>query len=606
MTRQILQKLRGSRLWSRLQRRHLVWSAAAGIALAIAYNAALPLIFSTTDARMTMERMLDAWSGGKSRIGGEPEIRFWPEPLLTLPAVTIVSNGPNARPLAEIGRITATFSLLSALRGEQAFDEITLIDPVVTIERGAEGALNWQKPHWLASPEGATPEAEPTIGDIAIENGRLRVLDHGTGNGVDVPGIAGTVKWPAFAGRLSAQFSTTIGGEELAWAFVCDEPLALFAGRIAPLKTSLTSAPLIFSFEGTGKLSTQPFASGHLQMSASSLAALVAWYRGTSETTLPAGEFSIDTRLTTGEETLKLDDLQLTLGGAAATGVLDVGLPAGEAPQIDGTLAFDRIDLNGLPALALEPSEHDDRLVRMARSLAGAWRADIRLSSQEVLVGPLHLTDVAAGVMIDGSRASLDIGDSTYANGTLSGRAVLSEKGLERGGKLQLSLKNADFAAVLESFGLKGPVPTGNGNLNIDIATGRPFWETGITDVFGELTYSLTNGSVADFDVHAFTDLVRKGEFFSLSEASDGAFDFRTADIEASFGNGTARLDRADFVGASGTISVTGVIPYRSGSLALAGTLSTPDGAAEPLQFFVGGSWPNAVISPLSVLVGPK
>lgn len=218
----------------------------------------------------------------------------------------------------------------------------------------------------------------------------------------------------------------------------------------------------------------------------------------------------------------------------------------------------------------------------------------------------MHLTDVAAGVMIDGRRVSLDIGDSTYANGRLSGRAVLSEKGLEQGGKLQASLKNADFAAVLDRFGLKGPLPTGRGVLSIDLATGRPLWETGITDVFGRLDYSLTDGSLAGFDVRAFTDLVRKGEFFSLSQASDGTLDFRTADIEASFGGGTARLDRAAFTGPAGTISVTGVVPYRSGSLALAGTLASPADDDEPLQFFIGGSWPNAVISPLSVLLGPN
>ncbi len=238
--------------------------------------------------------------------------------------------------------------------------------------------------------------------------------------------------------------------------------------------------------------------------------------------------------------------------------------------------------------------------------MSGGWRLDVRLSSQEVLAGPLHLTDVAAGVMIDGSRVSLDIGDSTYANGRLSGRAVLSEKGVGQGGKLQVNLKDADFAAVLDSFGLKGPVPTGRGVLSVDLATGRPLWEAGVADVFGRVDYSLTNGRLADFDVHAFTDLVRKGEFFSLSQASDGTLEFQTADIEASFGGGTARLDRAAFVGPAGNISVTGVVPYRSGSLALAGTLAAPEAGKEPLQFFIGGSWPNAVISPLSVLLSPK
>lgn len=202
MTRKMFQILRDSRLWARLRRRHLVWSAAIGIALAAAYNAALPLVVSTTEARATMERMLDDWSGGKSTISGEPEVRFWPEPLVTLPATTIVSTGPEPLRLAEIGRITASFSLLSALRGEQALEEITLVDPVITLERGADGAVNWQKPDWLVPPGNAMPRDEAPFGDITIENGRFRVVDRlaATGEGVDVAGISGTLKWPSFGG----------------------------------------------------------------------------------------------------------------------------------------------------------------------------------------------------------------------------------------------------------------------------------------------------------------------------------------------------------------------------------------------------------------------
>ncbi len=606
MTRLIRKISRVLRL--RLRRRHFVWSAAVGIALAIGYNAALPLLVSTTGVRAMMERTLDSWSGGKSRINGEPGIRFWPEPLLTLPSATIQSTGPEPRPLAEIGRITASFSPLSALLGEPTLEDISLVDPVLTIERRADGTINWQKPQWLAPPEAAAAPQESPFGDIAIINGRLRVLDRMTGgNDVDIPGISGTIKWPSFAERLSAQLSARLGGEEVAWAFVCEDPLSLFARRNAFLKTSITSAPLTFSFEGVGNLSSVPFASGHLQLSATSLATLVGWFKGTSPATLPPGGLSIDTRVTTGEKTLKLDDLEFTMGGASATGVLDIALQDGKAPSLEGTLAFDRIDLNGVPVTALTPLGRNDRLWRLVQSFVGAWHTDVRLSSQEVLAGPLHLTDVAAGVMIDGKRASLDIGDSNYANGSLSGRAVLSEEGLEHGGRLQARLKDADFAAVLGGFGLNGPVPDGRGILSIDIGTDRPVWATGIGDISGNLTFSLTNGSIAGFDAHAFADLVRKGEFFSLSQANEASFDFQAANIKASFADGTARLDRADFVGASGQMSVAGVVPYRNGSLALAGTLETeaPSGN-QPVRFFVGGSWPNAVISPLSVLVAPK
>lgn len=593
----------------RLRGRHIAWSASAGVALAIGYNAAMPLLVSTTDVRATMERMLDGWSGGRSTISGKPEIRFWPELEVTLPSVKIVSSGPEPRPLAQIDRITASFSLFSALRGESALDDITLVEPTITIERRADGTTNWRRPHWLTAPEAETQEDDSPFGDITIENGRLSISDALSGDsaGIDLSGISGTVKWPSYTERLSAQFSTALGGQQVAWAFVCDRPLALFAKRNTPIKTSVTSAPLTLSFEGIGNLSLTPFASGHLQLSAPSLATLVAWYRGSADVVLPPAGFSIDSKVTTDGKTLKLDELQLTMGGAAATGVLDVALPGGGSPHIAGTLAFDRIDLNGLPASMPARPDRSDRLWQMAESYINGWRTDLRISAQDVLVGPLHLEDLATGVMIDGGRASLHIGDSTYAGGSLAGRAQLSAKGLGNGGRLQLTLKDADFAAVFADFGLNGPMPVGNGILNLDVASARAFWETATGDLSGRLTYSLRNGSLAGFDVHAFTDLVRKGEFFSLSQASDATFDFQTADFEASFADGTARLDRARFVSPSGTMSVTGIIPYRNGSLAFAGALEDASAAdGQPLRFFVGESWPNAVVTPLSALVGPN
>lgn len=229
---------------------------------------------------------------------------------------------------------------------------------------------------------------------------------------------------------------------------------------------------------------------------------------------LPAGAFSIDAMVATGETTLKLDELQLAMGGATATGVLDVAFPAGDTPRIEGTLAFDSIDLNGLSLPTAKPADASAPQWRVAENLTGAWRADVRLSSQEVLVGPLRLTDVAAGVIINRNRASLDIGDSTYANGVLSGRLVLSDKGLEHGGRLQMSLKDADFAAVLNSFGLKGPTPSGRGTLTLDLATDQAVWATSAADLSGSLTFSLANGSLAGFDANAFIDLIRRGNSF--------------------------------------------------------------------------------------------
>lgn len=607
MTRNFLHKMRDARLRSRLSRHHFLWAAAIGVGLAVAYNAALPLLISTADVRPTVEHMLDAWSGGKSRITGNPEISFWPEPTLTLRSATIETADGTSRKLVHIGSITASFSLLSAIDGDPDLEDIRLIEPVVTLERRTDGTLNWQRPHWLTVPERSTSGDDTPFGDVTVENGRLQVIDLITNQTREFSGISGTVKWPSFSEPLGAQFSGSIGGQLVTWTLDCNEPLVLLAGRDTTLRTSLTSTPLNLSFEGVGSLSQTPISSGRLQLSTASLQTLAAWFEGKAERALPDSSFNLSANVTTGDSSVKLDDLQFALGGANATGVLDVSTPANDTPRIEGTLAFDRIGLNGLqPLIDQLPVEPDDIAKQLGDAFARTWRADVRLSAQEALVGPLRLVDVAAGIIIDHGRASIDIADSTYANGRLSGRIAVSEAGLAKGGKLELVLKNADLAAALADFGFTGPIPSGRGNVNFDLVTEHPFWTEQAAEASGRIRLSLANGTLSSFDANAFADLVRAGEFFSLAQASDGSFAFQTADIEASFGQGSARLNQALFTGKTGSLSVNGVIPYRTGSLALAGTFIDTLNAGQRLRFFVGGSWPNAVISPLSVLGEPN
>ncbi|MGF6155436.1 AsmA protein [Ensifer sp. KUDG1] len=605
MRRKFLHMMRDVRLLSRLKRRHFLWPAAIGVGLAAGYNAVLPLLISTTNVRPTVEHMLDAWSGGKSRIAGNPEISFWPEPMLTLRSATIETTDGSSRKLAHIGSITATFSLFSAIDGTPALHDVRLVEPVVTLERRTDGTLNWQRPHWLNTPDVQAADKDTPFGDITVENGRLQIIDLVTNQTREFSGISGTVSWPSFTKQLSARLSGTLAGQVVAWTLECNEPLMLLTGRNAALKTSLSSAALNLSFEGNGNLSPTPSAAGRLQVSTASLQALAAWYRGKAAGTLPDSGFSLSANVTSGKASLKLDELHLTLGGANATGILDISTPIDDTHRVEGTLAFDRIDLNGLQPF-IDPLEPDELRQQLGDAFMRSWRADVRLSAQEALVGPLRLEDLAAGVIFDHGRASVNVADSTYANGRLSGRLAASEEGLAGGGRLELVLKNADLAAALADFGFTGPIPTGRGNVNLDLTTQHPFWRAQVAEASGRIRLSLANGNLTGFDANAFANLVRAGEFFSLSQASDGNFAFQTADIEASFEEGSARLNRALFAGQTGNLSVNGVIPYRSGSLALAGTYIDTLNAGQRLRFFVGGSWPNAVISPLSVLGEPN
>jgi len=607
-------RIKAVRLGALLQSNILRLAMLAAFLLLVLFKVALPLFVSTASVKTNMEDALSSWTGGRASISGDPTISFWPHPQLTLHDVTIVSDGNNPQLMAKADAITADFDVLAALRGTPVFYDFRLLAPAFRIERLTDGSLNWRRAGWMADAMQGRPDRKPVlgqdapIGDIAIENGALDIIDQPSGRAYRITDITGTVAWPTPSERIRADLSAVIKGEVVNWSFACDEPLSFFSGLSTPISTAVTSAPFNFAFDGAGSLSTSAFFSGQSSFSAPSILALFRWGGMDLGQSAALGAISLDAAMTVGRQAIKLDNLALAIDGGNATGVLDITLPEGHLPRIGGTLAFDRLDLNTL-FLALAPlPAASDGIARTVDTRFMEWLSlDLRLSAQQASLGPVMLTDLAAGAMVGGGRASFDIGDSVYAGGSLSGRIAIAEQWINGGGQLALSLKGADLGSVASQFGLEGPLPLGRGNLSLDLSTDKPMWAMTRGDLSGSVRLTVNDGTLVNFNEATFETLVAKDAFFNLSEVAAGAFSFSTADIEATVKNGVAELTRTDIAGAEKTLSLSGRIDHRTFSLALAGALksTTPQPTAAPLRFFVGGSWPNPVISPLSVLIRP-
>lgn len=591
-----------------LASRIVAWLVVCAFVLTVLFKVALPLFVSTASVKANMEQVLSSWTGARANIAGDPHISFWPHPVLTLRAITF-EGGDTTTPelLAKADAIAAGFDILAALRGTPVFYDFRLVNPVFKVERRTDGTFNWRRAGWMAeaiaNASAKTPSAvrNTPIGDIEIDNGIVEFTDRITASVYRVTDISGSAQWPTPTAQMSANLSAAMNGETVEWSVVCDEPMMLLSGQNSAIQTSFKSAPLSFNFDGAANGSTHPFASGQLQLTARSFAALSAWSDGKAPSAGSTGAVAIDTSMTMSAETLKMDNLSLSLDGASATGVLDVAWNGARGPRVDGTLAFDRLDLTLLLSSLLPLQPQSDTANRLDMSFLKQLRLDLRLSAQEASYGPLTLTDVAAGVMAANGRASVDIGDGTYAGGSLSGRIALANDGAE-GGQLQFSLKDADLEPVASSLGLAGPLPLGRGMLSVDLSTAEPLSKMTPGGVSGEIRYMANNGTLKNFNGPEFERLAAQGRFFNISQAGNGSFDFITADIVATLRNGIAELVKADIKGEGRTLSLAGVIPYRNGSLALAGAIRPDDSAIPAVRFFVGGSWPNPVISPLAAI----
>ncbi|MBW3097322.1 AsmA-like C-terminal region-containing protein [Pseudohoeflea coraliihabitans] len=624
--------------------------AAAGTALVLLL---LAFAVSSDVMRDKLERDIGNWAGHRVALGDAPKLSFWPVPTIQLDKVSILPlNNGDSDPVMRADSIIADFNLFSAALGTPSYSEFRLIRPTFNLEIYPDGSSNWTSRQGAlsrgiaAAVERQAAENGEQSADSAITIpesaaiGAVTLVD-GTLNWTRDPGapterisaINGTISWPSPTASARANLDAIFRGEQLHIEGVASAPLLILGQRIAPLELSISSAPLNLTFDGEINTAPEAFADGTLTLESPSVRRTLEWSGTEIKPGEAIGALQLSAEVTTSENVTKLDDLIVVIDENRGIGVLDVTLDEEAPPVIAGTLAFNSLDITSFLA-AFTPLPHSGAEIastidtRFLRELG----LDLRLSAQSARFGPISMTNLAAAARVDSGRATFDLGDATAYGGSLIGRIAISEAGTNGGGTLQVTARDVDIGALLEAGGLSGPLPRGRGTLDLQLHTPYPAWATTSTDMTGHFSMFVQDGAIADLSLATLRELAESRPYFRLDELADGSsFAFHTARFAARIANGQAEITEARIVGEDELIQLSGIVPYTRGSLAVSGTLasatSTPadtaDGTlseapaadsvdisasegttggdsdeAPPLRFFLGGSWPEPVISP--------
>jgi AsmA protein len=609
------------------------------VVVAAIFVVAIPFAISTQTVRDRLEGEIAAWTGHDVMLGDTPEVSYWPVPTILMRDVTVRPNGgsggdSSSEAIMHADGIEAEFSLLTALTGRPNFHDFRLMRPVFTVQIDDDGHTNWRSSGGVlaqmidavasATDGNAAPavNGQSTPGSVVIENGMLRVRGGPSERNETLSAIEGRISWPRMGGPLQAELRSILRGEAVRLVAGADQPLRLLAGLAGDLDLQFSSDLLTLAFDGTAQFSGIPAFSGRLTTTSPSARRALQWSGTEIKPGEAIGALSIDAMLQTEGRQVRLDDLILGFDGNRGIGALDLQWPEATPPIVSGTLAFNTLDVGTfLRAFTPLPTDGDTLAATIDTRFLREIGLDLRLSAQTGNVGPLALSNLAAAARIEQGRAYFDIGDASAYGGNLLGRIEISEQGFNGGGELRLSAQNVNFGAIYDAMGLTGPLPRGVGSLNIALRSPNPIWATGTRDIQGKFDAQLANGSIAGFDLAQFRALSASERFFDLGRAAGNGMAFQNAAFEMSFANGVANVTRGDIVSDTHTLTLNGLIPYERGSLAMAGTLAVrtaeppppPSGdnsaatpaapitpAAEPpLQFFVGGSWPTPVISPI-------
>lgn len=584
------------------------------------FRATAPFLISSGLVRSGIEKALSEWTGYRAQIEGDPTLEFWPTARVTLNGVTIREPSRNGKVLGHVDSLSADFSLWSAIRGHARFHEFHFLRPTLYIRRDENGLIDWTNEGRLSkaieqaeasSGHGMrmSKEQDAAIGMLTIEDGSVEMADERSGSIYKLNAVNADIAWPRLSQPLSAVILARFNGQDVKLNFDSAEPLLFFAGKNVNTTTSFVSPLINWTYAGVTSIADFSALSGNLDLSVPNVPSFIAW----SGQRLPAADalknISLNANIAAVDNGLRFNNLSFKINDSTASGIMDLNYTKAGKPKISGTLAFDQMNLNPfLAAFSMRLAAETAIDALLNGNPLQRLDVDLRLSSNKAALGPFQFENIGASLLVAGGKAKFDIGDSSFESGSLTAHLEVAPGDFDGGGKLQISIRNADFGGLFTRLKLIGPLPMpSSGSLDLALSTSKPIWVATLSDVAGTLHFASSAGSFRQFDISAFRTLAAQQTFFRMSDIADSSFDFDNINIDASFAKGSAEVKNATIAGRNETITFNGIVPFRTNGLALSGAIeaTAPTDADElpMLPFFIGGSWPNPVVSPVATLL---
>ncbi len=502
--------------------------------------------------------------------------------------------------------VEALFALLSGGSAAMVLDGATFtVDPVASDGASADEALG---PLLSAA-------RQMKFGTIYLRNCRVIVKKSGSRQEV-IEQLSGKLAMKR-QGKMEARGDFVLRGEEISFQATLKPGGQTTATRL-PLRASFKGALMDASIDGhlvLGEPSIQLVATRatvsmpHLRKAARWLAS--SWPRGDG-----FASARVEGPLEWSGETISFEKANIELDGNTARGGLSLSLT--ERPQIEGTLAFDTLDLG--PYLPEQPAGAGnakslsgmlDAALAMAldrsTSLIREIDADIRISAGEIVLQGENVGRGAAAVSIRDGKLQADLAEFEFADkGTGAFQFECDMTGIEPGygirGRLD-GIEVGNAASLL--FGTS--ILTGIGTIEGDLASSGSSEEALRASLAGKVSVIMTEGATVSVDIAALTSQATSAPRTGWSPPAGGATTLNqfSAQLSASrgvFATGAliGQSDKLD-VAAEGTIDVGNKAVDMSMTVATK-TLLSRVGAGSPSTRIVQirGPWLNPTIrSPL-------
>lgn len=212
------------------------------VVLLLAAVLIIPSLVPSDVYRTRIQEQLSAELDREVEIAGDVSLSTFPAVRARTGAVRVGSPDGMAD-LASLEGLEARIRLLPLLSRRVEIKSFTLVRPTITLERTADGRVNWSTGEAPAEPVEAGPfrrdgrftNIDPDISAFNIEGGTLRYIDRVAAQDVTVGDIDAFLSLPGLGRTLVVDGSLSVDGLPLTVDLEMDNPRAFLYGEAATL-----------------------------------------------------------------------------------------------------------------------------------------------------------------------------------------------------------------------------------------------------------------------------------------------------------------------------------------------------------------------------------
>jgi len=302
-------------------------------------------------------------TGRDLSLDGKLEVRILPAPMVTARGVKLGNMvGGTAAHMVELDAVEIRVALLPLLSGQLQVERINLVNPVITVEKLADGRSNLD--FQSQTPPTGIPEsdnkgaqetlqkAEPGLGirldNFEIKNARLIYLDGANGSEQRVENLDATLRAVSLQGPFEAKGQAKVRGISVSFDVSLGQ---IIAQRTVPLDANVQvlDGPALHLAGALLGLEADPYFKGKVKVTGDNLAALLDRINGEGGTpVLLARNFGLDSTVNASATAIDLTDLELQFAATRATGAIGVDLTKG--PEFSVQLKTTHMDVDEILA----------------------------------------------------------------------------------------------------------------------------------------------------------------------------------------------------------------------------------------------------------------